>query len=371
VSEDVLLVHSMGEGLTVADWPALTPGEANAVLARFGRTESATITWRSPRPMSSAAIIEVGDVSCFLKRHDRRVRDAERLRLEHRVADHLRARGVRVPRPWRREDAESVVERAEYLYEVHDLARGRDLYRDVPSWRPYATLEHARAAGATLARFHRALEDLDLVGSPAGVLGDSQDLLRGDLAETVGALVAARPALADALQPYEWREDLEALRARADAARSALSGLAPQWTHGDWHPSNLTWDGDAVVEVMDLGLANRTTAVHDLALALERACVDWLAESGRPRGDAEAARALIEGYQSCRPLRAIEREALVAVLPVCHLDFALSEVEYFHGVTGSAANTDLAYRGYFLGHVEWFSTPEGEAFVERVGEALV
>ncbi len=360
------MVHSMGEGMTLADWPALTAGEVAAVLSRFGCSEGVTVSWHSPRPMSSAAVVRVGERDCFVKRHDRRVRSAARLRVEHAVADHLRSRDVAVPRPWRREDGDGVVERAGYVYEVHDLARGADRYRDVPSWHPYFSLEHAREAGAALARTHLALDDFDMTASASGVLMDSVDLLGGDLMAVVADQAARREGLGSALSHYDWKVDLAEVEPWAARAHEALKELTPQWTHGDWHPSNLTWsDDDQVVEVLDLGLANRTYAIHDLALALERSCVDWLeVKAGGVVADIAAARALLAGYESLRPLSSAEGKALNTVLPVCHLDFALSEVEYFHSITASRENADLAYFGYLLGHLRWFRSPEGRGLLE-------
>ena len=56
---------------------------------------------------------------------------------------------------------------------------------------------------------------------------------------------------------------------------------------------------------------------------------------------------------------------LADLLPVVQLDFALSEVEYFEGVTRSPANADVAYHTFLLGHADWFSTPAGRACWRR------
>jgi Ser/Thr protein kinase RdoA (MazF antagonist) len=116
-----------------------------------------------------------------------------------------------------------------------------------------------------------------------------------------------------------------------------------------------------VAGILDFGLANRTFAAHDLAVAIERSTVTWLdlAESGQARADLEAVDALLDGYESVRPLGPAEAAALAGALPVAHVEFALSELEYFAGVTGSAANADLAYDGYLIGHARWFAGPGG------------
>ncbi len=87
---------------------------------------------------------------------------------------------------------------------------------------------------------------------------------------------------------------------------------------------------------MDLGLANRTFAAHDLAVAIERSAVAWLdlADTGRADADIPAVDALLDGYDAVRPLTQAELEALPRLLPVIHVEYALSEVEYFASVVG-------------------------------------
>ena len=165
------------------------------------------------------------------------------------------------------------------------------------------------------------------------------------------------------------------LAARADRAGRGRCwpALPRQWGHGDWHPSNLTWTGAgpdaAVAGVLDLSLANRTLAVHDLATALERTTVAWLDldETGhadrRPRRRrTRCSTAMSASGRWPRP----ETAALAAVLPVVHVEYALTEVEYFAGIVSSPANADLAYDGYLLGHARWFAGPDGAALLDRL-----
>ena len=60
---------------------------------------------------------------------------------------------------------------------------------------------------------------------------------------------------------------------------------------------------------------------------------------------------------------------MAEVLPLVHLDFALSEVEYFHAITGHAADAELAWRGFFLGHAAWFDTAPGQAMLAAIRAA--
>jgi len=192
-----------------------------------------------------------------------------------------------------------------------------------------------------------------------------------DPAGQLSRILASRPGLARSLAGRPWRDDLTRyLLPAIDRAGPLCRPLPRQWGHGDWHPSNLTWTsgsaGASVAGIFDFGLANRTFAVHDLAIALERSTVGWLdlAESGRATVDLDAVGALLAGYESVRPLSPAENAALAAVLPVVHVEYALSEIEYFTGVVVSAGNSDLAYDGYLLGHASWFGTAEGRALTE-------
>src|SRR6266487_4987435 len=166
--------HGMGKTLAEPDWPPLTGEEVSAVLARYGRPGGAVaVRWRSPRPMSAAALAGRDGEEVFVKRHHVLVRSAAQLAAEHAFAAHLRALGVAVPAVLRLPDGTTTVRSGDYVYEVHDLAEGIDLYRDAVSWSPFTCAAHARAAGAALARFHRASASFSLPERPPGVLTNS------------------------------------------------------------------------------------------------------------------------------------------------------------------------------------------------------
>jgi Ser/Thr protein kinase RdoA (MazF antagonist) len=382
------LAHGMGKEPVEPDWPPLTDGEVSAVLARYGRPGAATVSWHSPRPMSAAALVLCGGGreargrekqssdggKVFVKRHHTSVRTTGQLAAEHALAAHLRALGVTVPAVLRQDDGATTVRSGDYLYEVHALAPGIDLYRDVLSWSPFTSLDHARAAGAALARFHRASASFGLPGRPAGVLTSSCAVVTAsDPLAAVARLAAQRPGLASYLDRRPWREDLTRYHLPAIGHLAPLlPHLGRLWGHGDWHPSNLTWTapspGAEVAAVIDLGLANRTFAAHDLAVAIERSAVAWLdlADTGRADADIPAVDALLDGYDAVRPLNQAELEALPRLLPVIHVEYALSEVEYFASVVPSPDNASLAYDTYLIGHTRWFDGPDGSALLSHL-----
>ncbi|MDQ2813391.1 MAG: phosphotransferase [Actinomycetota bacterium] len=383
------LVHGMGKDPAEPAWPPLTDDEVREVLAGWvvtgagdlaGGGDRPAVTWRSPRPMSAAALVCWGAVTVFLKRHHVRVRNPAQLAAEHAYALHLRRRGQPVPVVLHRANGQSVLSRGDFCYEVHQRADGADLYRDAVSWSPYASSGHAHAAGRALAALHLAAADFPGPARPFAMLTNSCRLIcAADPRAEADRLIGECPELSGYLAGRRWAEDFTAwllplIRRAAPRAR-ALPG---QWGHGDWHPSNLTWTsaepGAQVCGIFDFGLANRTFAVHDLAIALERTVVRWLdldpvTGPGTAGTDLDAAAALLDGYQEVRSLTGAEAAALPAVLPVVHLEYALSEGAYFTSVTGSAADADLAYE-YLTGHARWFSQPEGAELLAFLGQHL-
>ncbi|MEU5096770.1 phosphotransferase [Streptomyces sp. NPDC020996] len=359
-----VLSHGLGHEAVEPDWAPLTGPEVADVLGGPAR-----IVWRSPRPLSAAALVDAGR-RLFVKRHHVSVRSLEGLAEEHAFLRHLRSRGAPVV------EVVSATGRGEWVYEVHTAGVGTDLYRDARSWSPFTSCGHAREAGAALAGLHLAAVGFDAPRRRVQPLVSSFTIFAGpDPVTALHRYVDARPALADALSGRSWQDDLERLHLPYHQVLAPhLDALEALWTHNDWHASNLLWDTTrtpaTVATALDMGLSDRTTAVHDLAVALERNVVQWLdLPSGRVRVHLDHLDALLDGYHAVRPLTPAERAALPALLPLVNAEFALSEMDYFHGVTGSAVNTALAY-AYFTEHTEWFGGPAGRRLLDHLRNRL-
>ncbi|RZM10633.1 MAG: hypothetical protein EOP67_68180 [Sphingomonas sp.] len=80
----------------------------------------------------------------------------------------------------------------------------------------------------------------------------------------------------------------------------------------------------------------------------------------------QAALALLAGYATVAPIGRADVEAIVRLLPLVHLEFALSEIEYFTAVVEDLASAALAWDDYLIGHAEWFQSAPGEDFLRAI-----
>lgn len=367
-------VHGLADDEVPPDWPPLLEQEVADVLAGYpalGRV--GPIRWHSPRPLSAAALVQTGSGGAFIKRHHGSVRTPATLAEEHAFIGWLREAGMPIPMVLADASGCTAVVRGEWTYEVHVPAQGIDLHRDTASWSPLLDLAHAHAAGAALARLHRASDGYAARQRDTHLLVARSEVIEAtDPLAEIAVQLLHRPGLARYLAQRDWRAELGQTLAPFHAqVQPRLAAQRPLWTHGDWHVSNLCWsDGTpqaAITAVLDFGLSARTFALFDLATAIERNAIAWLAlDTGHAAAHLDTARALVAGYRSERALAAADVHLLADLLPLVHVDFALSEVEYFSAITHSQANADVAYHIFLRGHAAWFATPPGRALLDAI-----
>ncbi len=365
--------HGMDGTLVEPDWPPLTRDEVRAVLGEFPAFDGpAEILTASPRPFSAAGIVATPGERVFVKRHSRAVRDREGLAEEHRFVAHLREHGARAPRVFASRSGETAIETGEWTYELHEIPAGIDLYEDAISWTPFRCAPHAHAAGEALARLHRAAAGFDAPRrKPRPLVAGFTIFAAENPGAELDRYLSARPSLANHKGVRRCAEQALDLLAPFHAELAPLlPALAPLWTHNDLHSSNLFWsdasDAAQATAVIDFGLADRTNAVHDIAHAIERNIVEWLVLVNDPAhpGDVpihfDHLDALLEGYESVRPLTDQEAAALAPMAALCHAEFALSEADYFLGVLRSEEKAAMAYDGWLVGHARWFLGAGGQ-----------
>lgn len=377
------LAHGLLGETATPDWPPLMLEEVDRVLRGYpGAGGARRVLSHSPRPFSAASLVETPRGTVFVKRHAAAVRTAEGLEEEHRFSTHLLERGMETPAVLRDENGSSVTCEGAWVYEVHVPAAGEDVYREAQSWTPFLCSEHARAAGAAMARMHCAAESYSAPARSERSMVSSFSLFSAeDPVRAIAVFLESRPELRAYMEARDWPQAVARVLLPWHARLAPLlQHLPPLWTHNDLHASNLFWSGAgpeaAVTAVIDFGLADRTTAIHDVATAIERNCVDWLRlESGSGTGSGRAVYldqvdALLRGYLAMRRLRREELLALPGLLPLVHAEFALMETDYFLRVLGSPEKAALAYEGYFLDHAAWFAAEEGRALLSYLAAEL-
>ena len=373
------VAHGMDGSLVEPDWPPLRADEVSGILRQFVECEGPVeILSVSPRPFSAASVIAAGDRRLFVKRHPLVVRDHQGLREEHSFLDYLRTKDVLVPRVLATRVGETTVETGNWTYEVHETPPGIDLYEHAISWTPFRSTSHARSAGQILARLHIAAEGFAEPRRTARPLVSSFSIFAAaDPAVALKTYLDARPALAhDAATRQDCDDGLERLAPFHDELLPLLPALTPLWTQNDLHASNLFWsdpsDEARAVAVIDFGLADRTNAVHDLALAIERNIVEWLTLVNNPVHPDNVTvhfshlHALLTGYEQVRPLSDEEAAALAPMVALCHAEFALTEADYFLGVLKSPEKARIATDGYLVGHARWFHSTAGRRLLDEL-----
>lgn len=240
-----------------------------------------------------------GGARFILTLYERRI-DIGELPFFLALLDHLAARGCAVPAT------------------IHDRAgaslrqvagKSAALIEFLPGVSPAEpTPAQARAVGAALARVHLAGEDFPLTRrdrlDPAT---NSATLAKCGAAR----LTAIDPALPVAIG---WAEDIAA-RWPADLPRSII--------HSDLFPDNVLMLGERVTGLIDFYFACAGMMAYDLAVTHAA----WAFGDGGAQFLPSIGSALVEGYESVRPLGAGERAALPLLAQGACLRFTASRAE--------------------------------------------
>ena len=375
MQHDDVKAHGLDGQLVQPDWPVLRLDEVDQLLRSFPQAQRAErILSYSPRPFSAASIVQTPAGKVFVKRHHHSVRDRHSLLEEHRWLTHLSQRTALVKKPLQDHQGETAITRDVWTYEVHPHGDGRDLYEQAQSWTPFLSSAHARHAGRALAELHRASAGYNAhARNPAPLVTSFQVFAHDDPWPALQKYVEQRPGLYSYLDQRDWlSETQQVFRPLHEKLRLLLPVFQPLWTHNDFHASNLLWSDDSpnahVTDIFDMGLSDRTNAIHDVATAIERNGIEWLQihDPARDPLHLQQIDQLLQGYEESHSFSREEADALVAVLPLVHAEFALSEVHYFFGVLKSQEKADVAYLEYFLGHARWFGSDRGKQLLDHL-----
>ena len=377
------LGHGMGSDWENKDWLHITVPELHRLQSYYPCLQgSVKILWCSPRPFSSAVLIEVvqalastGQTNLhpyFIKRSHRSFRRAQDILQEHAVLQHLASKNIPVATLITSNCGQTALEVGDWTYEVYEKAAGFDLYVDQQSWTPFFYTEHAAKVGSLLAKLHTAMQDFpELHGRSTRYLASNQQLLES---ENIVTAIQQRIDNSPELSRYFADKNLDAVFLERifqthRKIKHVLQQATKIWTHNDLHASNLFWStqsADAnITAVIDFGLSDRNSALYDLAITIERNFIDWLAleHTSQISVDEAGLSAFLQAYfAEIYPQQ--DFSILPELLKIVHLDFAFSELEYFVGITQNLKHADAAYYDWIVGHVNWFFTEQGQQFTQ-------
>lgn len=377
------LGHGMGSDWENKDWLHITVPELHRLQSYYPCLQgSVKILWCSPRPFSSAVLIEVvqalastGQTNLhpyFIKRSHRSFRRAQDILQEHAVLQHLASKNIPVATLITSNCGQTALEVGDWTYEVYEKAAGFDLYVDQQSWTPFFYTEHAAKVGSLLAKLHTAMQDFpELHGRSTRYLVSNQQLLES---ENIVTAIQQRIDNSPELSRYFADKNLDAVFLERifqthRKIKHVLQQATKIWTHNDLHASNLFWStqsADAnITAVIDFGLSDRNSALYDLAITIERNFIDWLAleHTSQINVDEAGLSAFLQAY--CAEIHPQQDFSILPeLLKIVHLDFAFSELEYFVGITQNLKHADAAYYDWIVGHVNWFFTEQGQQFTQ-------
>ncbi|MDO5746039.1 MAG: phosphotransferase [Actinomycetaceae bacterium] len=375
-------------------WPQITTEEATQALTAFSKiSEDSTVTIvkDAQRIITSGAIVQVttseADVpkKYFLKRFHISVMTPKQLQPKHKAANqyaknlHSQISAPRIATYIETPDGQTTVIIGEWIYELSSIAEGEDRYEKYHSWQPPQTSVEAFSIGQALAFLHNAASCSNQPADPGPSYYDNRyELIPNFVIEESTALhyfLDKRPVTKKWIENNapNLKEDLKSCippSLNPDIARE-IQKLPHIWIHGDGHCSNMTFHQKEVHTIFDFGLASPAPAVMDLAIALERNTLEWVKITA---GDLasyrlDIAKAIMDGYQSVRPLNQSEKKALPAIIASVHVEAALNLIGY-HIIANLPNNAQWSYDTYFRFHSTWFNTQAGKEYLAGIKRSL-
>lgn len=246
---------------------------------------------------NSNYLLHTSRAAYILTLYERRVERAD-LPFFLGLMEHLAENGVTCPQPVHRRDGALVSEIAGRPAALITFLEGMWIREPEP--------HHCRAVGAAMAGLHLAARDFPMRRENAMAL---------DGWHSLWAMARGRADEVEAGLSAEVEADLETLTRRWP--RDLPSGII----HADLFPDNVFFLGGAVSGIIDFYFACNDFLAGDLATGLNA----WCFETDGSYDPAKGA-AMLEGYQSVRPLERREIEALPLLARGTALRFMLTRL---------------------------------------------
>ncbi|MDO4794951.1 MAG: homoserine kinase [Brachymonas sp.] len=217
---------------------------------------------------------------------------------------HLAQRGIPVPLPQANAAGEILFTLCGKPAAVVNKLRGQSQLQPTPS--------HCATLGEVLARMHLAGQDFAM----------QQPNLRG---------LPWWNATAPLVYPHLNAQQLQLLQSELAyqnevAAGPAYAALPRGPVHADLFRDNVMFEGGTLTGCFDFYFAGVDTWLFDLGVCLN----DWAIHPADGRHDAARAQALLDAYQSVRPLTDVERALLPDMVRAAALRFWISRLWDFY-----------------------------------------
>ena len=250
----------------------------------------------------------------------------EQLPFYLRLMKHLAQRGIAVPEPVANAQGALVFELKGKPAAVVDKLRGNHELKPTPV--------HCAQVGAMLARMHLAGRDFDMQQPNLRAL----DWWNDTVPVVLPYLTTPQKDLITQELAYQNHV----------AAQSSYAALPRGPIHADLFRDNVMFDSASGAPTLsgffDFYFAGVDTWVFDLAVCLN----DWCIDLATGAHDAQLAHSLIAAYSTERPLLAVERDLLPAMLRAGALRFWLSRLWDYH-----LPREASVLQAHDPGHFEW------------------
>lgn len=285
-------------GRILAVYTHLGAEELGALMARYDVGDLVSAKGIAEGVSNSNWLIETTKSRYILTMYERRI-ELDDLPYFLGLLDHLSAKGCPVPR--------TIHDRDGAVFRI-EQGKAVALIEFLPGVSPtQPTASQARSVGEVLARVHLASADFPL--TRANTMG---------FADNLATLEACGEAGLASIHP-DLPSMLEAARA---AAGLNLTALPCAQIHADLFPDNVLMLGERVTGLIDFYFACTGTMALDLAVTHASWCFDAANAYIPERGSA-----MVEGYESVRPLSKEERALLPEIAKGSALRFVASRAE--------------------------------------------
>ena len=227
----------------------LGPRETQEVLERYDIDEVTDVTaYEQGSRRSPKAVVRTLGGTYLLKRRAPGQDDMDRIRFQHAVQLHLEAHGCSIAALLKtKRNGNTLVRRGSRIYE---------LFQFIDGTRFESSIAQVRASGAAMSRMHEVC--MEWAGpTPSGIgYHASQDVDRGFT------------LIKDRIRSIElYCRPLQDLYAEAQARVDALgwSELPRTIVHGDWHPGNMLFRGEAMAALLDFDSTRLEPRVSEFA----------------------------------------------------------------------------------------------------------